>query len=201
MAKIYTVGYATRTLDVFLHILKQHQVDVVADVRSVPYSQYHPEFNRENLRAELNRRRMRYVFLGDHCGARSTDRNCFRNGKVNFSLLAGTPAFQTGLERLVNGAQTYRVALMCAELDPIACHRGILICKHLKQSLDIDHILNDGKLEPHADFEKRLLKIYGMDQADLFMNPEQQLEQAYQLQAEKIAYSENIDMEEGQGND
>jgi uncharacterized protein (DUF488 family) len=201
MAHVYTIGYATRTLETFIALLKQHRVVVVADVRSVPYSQYHSEFNRENFQAELKSHRMRYVFLGDQCGARTSDRNCYRNGKVDFGLLAMTPIFQNGLERIINGAQTYRIALMCAELDPITCHRAILICKHLKSSVKVDHILNDCELEHHADFEKRLLKIFGMDQSDLFMSADQQLEQAYQLQAEKIAYSENDKSEEGQGNE
>jgi uncharacterized protein (DUF488 family) len=201
MARVYTIGYATRTLETFISLLKLHRVDVVADVRSVPYSQYHSEFNRENFQVELQSHRIRYVFLGDQCGARASDRNCYRNGKVDFGLLAMTPIFQNGLERIVIGAQTYRIALMCAELDPITCHRAILICKHLKRSVEIDHILNDCTVEHHANFEKRLLKIFGMDQSDLFMSADQQLEQAYQLQAEKIAYSENAGSEEKKSNE
>ena len=90
---------------------------------------------------------------------------------------------------MVEGLKNYRIALMCAEKDPIACHRTILICRNLhSRDIEIKHILGDGKIESNIDFEQRLLYILKIPRNDLFTSDEDLIEQAYDIQGEKIAY-------------
>ena len=70
-----------------------------------------------------------------------------------------------GLERIYRGAKHHQIALMCAEQDPITCHRAILVCKHLRNAgLDVQHILKTGRLEPHEHLEHRLLKLHNLSE-------------------------------------
>jgi len=115
--------------------------------------------------------------------------SCYENGKVQYSRLAEKEVFQQGLNRLRKGMENYCIALMCAEKDPLTCHRTILICRHLRgENIRIRHILEDGSLEDHCNTEQRLMKLLKIDPADLFSTEEAQIERAYDLQADKIAY-------------
>jgi len=195
---IYTIGYSCFTIDGFISLLKKHQITAIADVRSIPYSQFKPEFNREALINYLRKKNIMYVFLGDHCGARIDAPECYINGKADYTLISKHAKFQEGIARLHKGMQRYKIALMCAEKDPISCHRTILICKNLR-SVDIKilHLWCDGTIEDHRVTEKRLMKLYNLDQPNLYLTEAQSLEEAYNLQGEKIAYSENEDIQNG----
>jgi hypothetical protein len=97
---------------------------------------------------------------------------------------------------LRKGMATYRIALMCAEKDPLTCHRMILICRNLRgDDIVIQHILEDGAIEDNRDTEKRLMKLLKIDPADLFSTEADQIQRAYDRQGEKVAYM----LEEGQG--
>ena len=83
-----------------------------------------------------------------------------------------------------------KVALLCAEKDPIDCHRTILICRYIRDKIPhIKHILNNGKLEDHSELEMRLLKLFSLNNMELFRAQKDILEDAYQKQAERIAFS------------
>jgi hypothetical protein len=79
---------------------------------------------------------------------------------------------------------------MCAEKDPITCHRTILICRNLllSEGITIKHILSNGRVEDHKDSELRLMKLFKLDQPDLFRTDQQRLDDAYSRQGENIAY-------------
>jgi hypothetical protein len=110
---IFTIGHSTHSAEEFVALLRQHQVEAVADVRSSPFSRFNPQFNREPLEQFLKVNGIRYVFLGKELGARSEDRSCYLDGRVQYGRLAQTPLFQSGLDRVLQGAAKYRVALMC----------------------------------------------------------------------------------------
>lgn len=197
---LYTVGHSTHSLKEFTELLEQHSVNAVADVRSSPYSRRNPQFNREGLQDELSRRGIAYVFLGGELGARSSDPRCYREGKVQYNRLAATDSFRSGLERLKKGVDRYRLALVCAESDPLQCHRTILVCQQLKTTdLEILHILKTGEVESHRDAEERLLHSHRLSQADLFLPRDDQLTKAYALQEARIAYSLPPGTTEGEG--
>lgn len=186
---IYTVGHSTNTFERLVSLLRLHDITAVADVRSQPYSRMNPQFNKGPLKTALERCGLSYVFLGAELGARSTDPNCYANGKVQYDLLAKTSSFQYGLERLQNGVIKYRIAMMCAEKEPLVCHRTILVARHLRdRGLTVRHILENGALEDHDSSMERLLKLLGISDQDMFRSRAEIVSLAYSIQGQKIAY-------------
>jgi uncharacterized protein (DUF488 family) len=186
---IYTVGHSTNTFDQLVSLLRLHEITAVADVRSQPYSRLNPQFNKEPFKAALKECGLSYVFLGDELGARSPDPNCYINGKVQYELLGQTAAFKIGLERLQTGATKFRVAMMCAEKEPLICHRTILVSRHLHdRGFNVRHILGTGDLEDHESSITRLLTLLRLPDADMFRTRAEIIAQAYTMQAERIAY-------------
>jgi uncharacterized protein (DUF488 family) len=168
-----------------------HTISAVADVRSSPYSRYNPQFNRETLLQSLQRATIEYVFLGKELGARSTDSSCYIDGQVQFDRVARSAIFQTGLDRLRRGMASFRIALLCAEKDPIACHRMILVCRNLSaDGMRISHILEDGTLQDNAIAEQRLMQLFNIQENDLFASEQELIQRAYDCQGKKIAYTE-----------
>lgn len=167
--ELFTIGYSLHTPDSFLRILQKYQITALADVRSSPYSQYKPEFNKETLSAFLKANNIAYVFLGNQCGARVEDRSCYVNGKVDYKLVAENQKFKKGLERIKKGMENFCIVLMCAEKDPLTCHRTILICRNLLAAgINIKHILGNGKVEDHKSSEHRLLTLFNLNHKNLF---------------------------------
>jgi uncharacterized protein (DUF488 family) len=190
MSEVFTVGHSNQPVEGLVRLLELHRITAIADVRSSPYSRYAPQFNREALRPVLAVNGIQYVYLGAELGARRTEPACYEGRTARYPLIARSPLFQTGLTRVRNGATTHRIALMCAEKDPLVCHRSILICRHLRTDLTIAHILEDGTLEPHAHLESRLLELVGLPPGDLFHSRAELVEQAYDLRGERMAYTE-----------
>lgn len=189
---IYTIGHSDHTFERFITLIKQHLITAIADVRSAPYSRIHPQFNKENLAALLEKEGIKYVFLGKELGARPDDSACYENGQVDFGLVANRDEFKSGLERVLKGVDKYRIALLCAEKEPLDCHRTILVCHSLIRhpGINIKHVLSDGTLENHLDTEGRLIKLTNSEQNlfDQDISDHERLEQAYKKRAHEIAY-------------
>ncbi|MDD9857340.1 MAG: DUF488 domain-containing protein [Gammaproteobacteria bacterium] len=187
--ELFTIGHSTHPIGHFVELLKQHGVDAVCDVRSHPHSAYNPQFNRDALQKSLREHAIHYVFLGKELGARSENPDCYVDGKVEYQLLAGAPLFARGMERLRRGMEKYAVALMCAEKDPVTCHRMILVCRNMRPfTARIKHILADGALETNAQAERRLQHKLGI-YSDLLRNEQQSIEDAYDAQGRAMAYA------------
>jgi len=185
---LFTIGHSTHELEHFLSLLAKHRIEAVCDVRSIPYSQRNPQFNRESLKEALRKAQIAYVFLGKELGARSDNPACYIDGKVQYSSLADQPIFIAGLKRLQEGIERYRVALMCAERDPLTCHRTILVCRELKTpQLNIEHILGDGSIETNHAAEIRLMSMMNI-RPDMIHDERECIERAYESQANNIAY-------------
>jgi uncharacterized protein (DUF488 family) len=184
---LYTIGHSNHPIEHFIALLQQHDITAVCDVRSQPYSRFNPQYNRETLKQSLQQHGIAYVFLGKELGARSDNPDCYIDGRVQYHLLAQQPVFHEGLDRLRSGMQDYRIALMCAEKDPLQCHRTGLIGRELRSELPMLHILADGTLESHAEFEQRLLALHDIA-PDLLRSPEQCIRQAYDCHAANSAY-------------
>ena len=188
---VYTIGHSTHSIDKLVQLLKQHAITAIGDVRSQPYSRMNPQFNREALRDALRSAGIAYVFLGKELGARSDDRTCYCNGRVQYDRLAETEDFCRGLERVREGARTQRIALMCAEKDPLQCHRTILVARHLvKDGVNIRHILASGRIEEHDQAILRLISTLRLPLNDMFKSRDEVTVEAYRLQGEAIAYEE-----------
>ena len=189
---VFTIGHSNLDFGKFVSLLTQHRIQTIADVRSSPYSQYNPQFNREPLQRALRQHHISYVFLGAELGARRSESDCYANGRADYDLIARTPAFQHGLSRVLRGAATMRIALMCAEKDPLDCHRCIPVCPNLRErGLAIFHILQDGTLENHEQTERRLLHLLGLPERELFRSTGEIMVGAYKTQGDKIAYQED----------
>ena len=189
MNELYTIGHSNHPLDRFIELLKMHEITAVGDVRSSPYSRFNPQYNRESLHKVLKENSIAYVFLGQELGPRSEDPSCYVDGKVQYGLLAGTEAFTRGIERLKAGMEKYRIALMCAEKDPITCHRMILVCRAIRsEGFPIGHILENGAVEALREAELRLLRSLKMPQLGLFDTVENLIQRAYDTLGHKIAY-------------
>ncbi len=185
---VYTIGHSTNSVEHLIELLHRHGVTAVCDVRSRPYSRMNPQFNREDLKKSLKIAGITYVFLGEELGARSDDPDCYEDGKVIYDRLARTGAFQRGLERVQTGASEYRLALMCAEKEPLDCHRTILVARHLEDAgLKVQHILSDGSVEAHAVTIERLKARLNLGE-DMFRPAEEVTREAYAIQGERIAY-------------
>lgn len=192
---VWTVGHSTHQIDVFLGLLTGQAIAAVADVRSSPFSRFAPQFNRENLAASLRAVGIQYVFLGQQLGARPQDPGCYVEGRVQYSRLAELPTFQAGIERVLGGAQRFRLALVCAEKDPLDCHRTILIARELvARGVVVKHILADGSVEDNESSMLRLLDSLRLPRQDLFRSFQQIVADGLARQEARIAF-----VEEGQG--
>jgi uncharacterized protein (DUF488 family) len=186
---VFTIGHSTHTLERFFALLKLHDITALADVRSKPYSRTNPQFDREDLKKQLRELGITYVFLGKELGARSEDPSCYEHGRVQYGRLALTELFQQGLGRVQEGMNRYRLALMCAEKEPLECHRAVLVARHLAAlGIPVQHILADGRLESQADLLDRLLRRLGLPESDMFRSHEDVLSDAYRIQESRIAY-------------
>ena len=190
---LFTVGHSNHSEQDFATLLADNNISAIADVRSQPYSQYTPHFNRQVLENTFREMDIQYVFLGRELGARRTEESAYVNGRASYERIARLPLFQTGLERLFQGLERYRVAVMCSEADPITCHRTILICRtirKLRPGLPIVHILGDGNTETHDEALERLVALHKL-QPELFgdlTSTEGLIDKAYALQAAKLEY-------------
>ena len=190
MHQLFTIGHSTQTWEQFLTLLVRHHIEAIGDVRSSPYSARFPHFTREVMDRALRAANISYVFLGDELGARRTERECYVDGVARYDRIARTAAFCAGLDRVRTGVARFRLALMCAEKDPLECHRTILVCRRFRHDLDIRHILNDGRMETNADAEIRLLDEEKVPRDDFFTPREELIAQAYDRRGAKIAYQE-----------
>jgi uncharacterized protein (DUF488 family) len=187
---VYTIGHSTHPLERFIALLQRHEITAIADVRSKPYSRINPQFNREDLKSALRSQGIVYVFLGKELGARSEDLSCYHEGRVLYGRLAQTGPFHQGIERVREGAQKYRIALMCAEREPLDCHRTILVARHIvAEGAEVKHILGDGRLERHEELMARLVRQLNLPEDDMFMPREEIVQEAYRLQEDRIAYN------------
>jgi len=195
MQKIYTIGHSTHTIDEFTKLLQEHNITCIVDVRSMPYSKYNPQFNKENLRTELGKKEIVYAHLGKEFGARHTRPSLLdEDGRVDFYKVRETEDFKNGIRRLVDATDHgYSVALLCSEGKPLDCHRFSMISYQLvKEGYAVTHILPDSSKLTNEELEKQMLDKYRnkLPQSTLFeqVTPEQRLKVAYQLISKEVAY-------------
>ena len=191
---VFTVGHSNHPLDGFLALLLQHGVTALADVRSVPHSRRHPHFNRKALAAALETRGIDYVFLGGELGGRPRDPALYEHGRVSYERVMRTEPFRAGIGRVLRGAARQSIALMCAEREPLDCHRTLLVARALDLwGLEIRHIHADGRVERHADAMDRLVEKFNLyAEGDLFQGPRSRaelVEEAMARQAGMAAWS------------
>jgi uncharacterized protein (DUF488 family) len=186
---LFSIGHSNIPAERFLSMLRDAGVNAIADVRSTPFSRFFPWFSAKNLVPLLAQESMLYLPYGEPLGGRPRDPKLYCDGVADYDAMARQPEFEAGLERLRADAARCRVCLMCAEREPLDCHRCLLVARALAgRGLAVGHILHDGTIEPHAATEQRLLELDG-EPEDLF-TPGQgdRLAAAYRRRARAVAY-------------
>jgi len=186
---VFTIGHSNVPIDRFVALLRQAGVTAVADVRSVPASRRFPWFSKNNLAKRLAGDGIDYTPMGDVLGGRPRDERLYCDGIADYEAMAREPYYLDGLARLTEEAARSCICLMCAEREPLECHRCLLVARSLaERGLAVGHILYDGTIEAQAATERRLLALTGKD-CDLFApgQPER-LAAAYRQQAGEAAY-------------
>src|SRR6266851_4309199 len=155
ISRIWNIGHSTRKIDIFLWLLEENQIKLIADVRMFPGSKRYPQFGREALAKSLSERRIRYEHfpeLGGRRKAKPDSKNtAWRNESFRgYADYMETEEFRNGITRLVDLAQeSGPTAIMCAEAVWWRCHRS-LISDYLKvRGVAVIHILDEKKTEPH----------------------------------------------------
>lgn len=185
--ELLTIGHSNLTAESFIALLKHAGVTAIADVRSVPFSRWCPWFSSKALAERLAGEGIAYLALGDALGGRPRDPKLYCDGIADYDAMAARPEFRAGLDRVVEAMGQHRVCLLCAEREPLDCHRCLLVGRALaERGLAPGHIRADGAVEPHATTEERLIRLAG-GEADLFRDPRARLAEAYRRRALTVA--------------
>lgn len=192
---VFTIGHSTHSIEEFIHLLIKYKINCVIDVRSVPYSKYNPQFNRESLIIDLKNQDIFYTHFGKEFGARHTSPMLLdENNQVDFYNVRKTDDFKNGVKRLEDAIERgYIIALMCSEANPLDCHRFSLVSYQLvREGFEVIHILPDSSIITNEELEHKMIEKYfdRIPQSTLFeyVTPEQQREVAYKIIMKKVAY-------------
>lgn len=192
--RLFTIGHSNAELGAFLAVLKELQVTLLMDVRSRPQSYRFPHFNQLEFEQSLREVGIRYLFLGEELGGRPEDPKAYReDGLVNYRARRKSRAFEAGLERVLSELEQNTLAVMCAEEDPLTCHRFLMICPELVAAgVEPQHIRKGGVLETQREAEDRLLEAHhfgDVSSGSLFSAERAAaLEDAYDAQARECAF-------------
>jgi uncharacterized protein (DUF488 family) len=174
---IFSIGHSNQSVEAFLSLLQQYAIQVLVDVRSRPYSRYVSHFSSAPLAAAVRQAGLKYMFMGKELGGRPDGDEFYdAGGHVLYNRVAKAPFFLDGIKRLKEGGRTYRIAIMCSEEDPTACHRHLLIGRVLaEQGVNLIHIRGDGLMQT----EKELI------------SPKEEVSYAQSLWGEQLPEEEN----------
>ena len=186
---LFSIGHSNIPAERFIGLLRHAGANAIADVRSTPFSRRFPWFSGKNLAATLAQHGMAYLAYGEALGGRPRDAALYRDGVADYEAMARQRDFQIALDRLTAEGTQRRVCLMCAEREPLDCHRCLLVARSLaERGLAIGHILHDGTVEPHAATEARLLALDAKDSGLFAAGQSKRLAAAYRRRAQAVAY-------------
>jgi uncharacterized protein (DUF488 family) len=164
LGQLFSIGHGARKAEEFLSLLKKYKIKFLIDVRSKPFSRFHPQFNRNQLDPFLKENDIKYVFMGDTLGGRPEDKSCYNaEAKVDYNLLQEKDFFKAGIERLkaANELDSHS-AIMCSERNPFDCHRFNLIGRILaKENIFIQHINEKGEITDQEKENKSKGNLFG----------------------------------------
>ena len=188
---IHTVGHSNLSAESLVEMLKRRGITQVIDVRSTPYSRYVPHFNRDNIRATLERNSTSYTHMGDALGGRPQDDRLYdRDGRANYELMAQEKTFQDAIGQVEQMAEDGHTLLMCTEADPLRCHRTLLVSQELtSRGANIIHLMRDDQQESHEETMEKLLAVWKLlRNGNAEMTRRQIIEEAVRNQAAEVAY-------------
>ena len=195
---IYTIGYSGFKIDSFIDTLKTHNINALIDVRSSAYSKYFSDYNKSNLEKLLPQHGIHYRNYVEEFGARQENKAFYPNGYLDFELFAQSVQFKSGVKKILAGMKkNYIFALMCAEKDPINCHRTSLVARAFAEAgCKVIHLQPNGVEEPHSSVETRLLDKYYPDRYCLSLfdeapDDDELLKRSYRMRNQEIGYKLN----------
>ena len=183
---VYTIGYSPYSLDEFIKTILQHRISCLIDVRSNPHSAYYTDYDKESLSEKLKKSNILYRNYAHELGARQEDLRFFCDeGYLDFDIFTKSAQFEDGVEKIKKGINMgYSFVLMCAEKDPMTCHRAIMIGKALKEKgFHVKHILYPDRIETQEEMEQRAIG----NQLSFF-SEEERIQEFYRNQNRKIGY-------------
>lgn len=192
---LYTIGHSTHEIDYFIELLKTYSVNCIVDVRTLAASRFNPQYNKSKLSESLRDHKITYLHMPGEFGARHTDPTLLTNGRVDFLKVQNSESFRKGVERLKHGvSKGFTISLMCAEADPLVCHRFSMISAAIKYDFEIIHILKDKSSITQLELEQELLRKYKKKllTSDLFQDAhtyEERVRAAYKLQNDEIGFA------------
>ncbi len=196
--KIYTIGYSGFSIDDFIETLKDNSINVIIDVRSMAYSERYADYNKDHLETKLKNNHIYYRNYITEFGARQENPLYYNSneGYLDFEKFSLSAEFQLGVKKICDSLeQGYRICLMCAEKNPIQCHRTILVARSFfEKGYEIIHIIPGGNTLTQNQIEEELLRTYfpQRGQLSLFSNSnmteKDYICEAYRMQNKKIGY-------------
>lgn len=201
---IYTIGYSAFSINEFIETIKNFGISCVIDVRSSPFSNYYADYNKDTLERTLKEHNILYRNYANEFGARQTNPAFYSGDIVDFDKFIKSAQFLEGVSKVKKGIERgYKFVLMCAEKDPIKCHRSIMLGKGFSENgFDVKHIVSKKELESQKELEERLLEMYHQDRFQLTLFGGEQsdselLADAYKKQNLTIGYNRNTNIEQG----
>lgn len=173
MIDIYTIGHSNYSMERFVEMLRQFNIDVVVDIRGTPYSKYNTQYNKEALHNTLKELGFRYIYMGREFAAQRDNKIIYTwEGYSDFEKVVNEPSFIEGVERLKKGlAKGYTIVLLGAKQDPANCHRFALVGRDLyKRGLNVKHIEDDLTISSQIQLEERILEKYYPKEEQLTMD-------------------------------
>ena len=131
MKTAYLIGHGNRKLAEFIGLLKERKIKSLIDVRSIPYSRFAYQFNREYLRKCIEKESITYIYMGDSLGGRREE---------GFEEYIKSKAFKNAIAKLIEIIRTRIIAIMCAETDYSKCHRRFIGEELSKQGFSVENI-------------------------------------------------------------
>jgi uncharacterized protein (DUF488 family) len=192
---LFSIGHSNIPAERFMAMLQGAGVKTIADVRTTPASRFSPWFSAKPLATLLARHGIGYVRHGDTLGGRPRDAKLYRDGVADYEAMARQPEFQAGIAGLLAAAAQCRVCIMCAEREPLDCHRCLLVARALvDRGLSVGHLLHDGTVESHRSTEQRLLAPSGVAEELFVTGQDERLAAAYRRRARAFAYRAKTDV-------
>jgi len=194
--RCYTIGHSNHHPSRFIELLGMHNITLVIDVRSSPYSKYMADYNKDALPGILASEGIEYVYFGDELGGRTNDPSLMtEEGQTDYAKVMVTKNFKDGIAKVLRAvSEGENVVLMCSEKEPLDCHRFVLVSRALSGSdVSVFHILGTGELKSNSDLEAELLARYNLDnrQTKLFGERKTSADiilEAYLIRGREIAY-------------
>lgn len=153
MTTIYTIGHSTRPIDEFIDLLRQHGIETLVDVRTIPKSRHNPQYWHDALAASLEEAGIAYRHLPGLGGRRRAAKDSINDAWKNASFRGyadhmQTAEFLAALDELIAIGEGSTTAIMCSEAVPWRCHRSLVGDALLVRGIEVIDIISPTSARP-----------------------------------------------------